>query len=183
MKNVGKAVENLFNGFIALALSLMAILVFGNVVLRYLFNSGITWSEEMARFLFIWLVLLGAVIAFKENSHLGVDMLVKRLSKPLKKIVFIISNVILLAVIYLVVEGSWKITLLNAGSTAPATGLPLTLIYGTGIIMGIGMGLIIIFKLYRVLFANEDVNKYMQIHESEEIITHVNTSGNKEVPR
>nr|WP_245247342.1 MULTISPECIES: TRAP transporter small permease [unclassified Paenibacillus] len=164
----------------------MAILVFGNVVLRYLFNSGITWSEEMARFLFIWLVLLGAVAAFKDNSHLGVDMLVKRLSKPLKKIVFIISNVILLFVLYLVVEGSWKITLLNAGSTAPATGLPLTLIYGTGIVMGVGMALIVIIKLYRILFANEDVNQYMQIHESEEMISHVSPSTshtNQEVSR
>lgn len=181
MKNVGKAVEHLFNGFIAFALSLMAILVFGNVVLRYLFNSGITWSEEMARFLFIWLVLLGAVAAFKDNSHLGVDMLTKRLSKPLKKIVFIISNLIVLLVLYLVVEGSWKITLLNSGSKAPATGLPITMIYGTGIVMGIGMAVIVIMKLYRVLFGIEDVNKYMQTHESEEMIAHVNPPANKEV--
>lgn len=183
MKNVGKAVEHLFNGFIAFALSLMAILVFGNVVLRYLFNSGITWSEEMARFLFIWLVLIGAVAAFKDNSHLGVDMLTKRLSKPLKMIVFIISNVIVLIVLFLVVEGSWKITLLNSGSTAPATGLPLTMIYGTGIVMGIGMAVIIILNVYRVLFGKENIDKYMRSQESEEMVTHVSSPSNKEVPR
>lgn len=183
MKNVGKAVEHLFNGFIAFALSLMAILVFGNVVLRYLFNSGITWSEEMARFLFIWLVLLGAVVALKDNAHLGVDMLTKRLSKPLKMIVFILSNIIVLIVLFLVVEGSWKITLLNSGSTAPATGLPITMIYGTGIVMGIGMAVIIILNLYRVLTGEEDIDKYMQSKESEEMVTHVSAPSNKEATR
>ncbi|WP_437125406.1 TRAP transporter small permease subunit, partial [Geobacillus thermoleovorans] len=44
----------------AATLAFMCILVFGNVVLRYGFNSGITWSEEMSRFLFIWMSFFGA---------------------------------------------------------------------------------------------------------------------------
>ncbi len=75
----------LINGLTAAFLAIMSILVFGNVVLRYAFNSGITWSEEMARFLFIWLILIGAISTLKDNQHLGVDMLVKRLSKTGKK--------------------------------------------------------------------------------------------------
>jgi len=48
---------------IAGLLALMVVLVFGNVVLRYVFNSGITMSEELSRWLFVWLIFLGAIIA------------------------------------------------------------------------------------------------------------------------
>ena len=48
---------------IVACLAVMAILVFGNVVLRYGFDSGIAVSEELSRLLFVWLVLLGAMLA------------------------------------------------------------------------------------------------------------------------
>ena len=64
---------------IALFLAIMVVLVFGNVVLRYGFNSGITVSEEVSRWLFVWLTFLGAIVALREYGHLGVDMLVRRL--------------------------------------------------------------------------------------------------------
>ena len=63
---------------IALFLAIMVVLVFGNVFLRYAFNSGITVSEEVSRWLFVWLTFLGAIVAMREHGHLGVDSLVKR---------------------------------------------------------------------------------------------------------
>ena len=58
----------------------MVILVFGNVVLRYGFNSGIAISEELSRWLLVWLTFLGAIVALREHAHLGVDTLVRALS-------------------------------------------------------------------------------------------------------
>ena len=57
----------------------MVVLVFGNVVLRYGFNSGISVSEEMSRWLFVWLTFLGGVVALHEHAHLGTEMLVGHL--------------------------------------------------------------------------------------------------------
>ena len=54
-----------------LFLAIMVVLVFGNVVLRYGFNSGIVFSEEVSRFLFMWLTLIGALIVLREHGHLG----------------------------------------------------------------------------------------------------------------
>ena len=54
----------------------MVVMVFGNVVLRYAFNSGIAVSEELSRWAFVWVTFLGAIIGLKENAHLGTDMLV-----------------------------------------------------------------------------------------------------------
>ena len=74
---------------IALCLAVMVVLVFGNVVLRYGFNSGIKISEELSRWLLVWLTFLGAIVAVREHSHLGVDSLVRMLSPAGKRICFI----------------------------------------------------------------------------------------------
>ena len=57
----------------------MVVLVFGNVVLRYAFNSGITVSEELSRWLFVWMTFVGAVVALRDHAHLGMDSVVSRL--------------------------------------------------------------------------------------------------------
>ncbi|MGY2938439.1 TRAP-type C4-dicarboxylate transport system permease small subunit [Bradyrhizobium sp. GM6.1] len=61
----------LLKGIIAACLAVMVVLVFGNVVLRYGFNSGIAISEELSRWLLVWLTFLGAVVAMREHAHLG----------------------------------------------------------------------------------------------------------------
>lgn len=137
----------LLNVLLAICLSFMWILVFVNVVLRYIFNSGITWSEEMARFLFIWLTFLGAIVALKDNEHLIIDLFVKRLPSFLRKIVYILSHVLVLYCLGLILIGSWEMTVLNANAYAPATGLPMSYVYGIGVVMSIGMGVIVLYNL------------------------------------
>lgn len=168
MKRISNWLKNSLNVLMAFSLAFMALLVFGNVVLRYAFNSGITWSEEMARFLFIWMIFLGSIGALKDNEHLGVDMLVKKLSPGLKKLAYVVSNLLVLYILWLVLDGSWKMTLLNMDSTAPATGLPLSFIYGIGVVMSVAMGLILIYNLYRALFEKGAIDKLTLMKESEE---------------
>jgi TRAP-type transport system small permease protein len=76
-----KKINDLFFKFaevtLVVMLSMMVVMVFGNVVLRYCFNDGIISSEELSRFLFIWITFLGAVVAMRENAHLGLDSVVR----------------------------------------------------------------------------------------------------------
>lgn len=171
MNKISKSLENTLNIIMALALAVMVVLVFGNVVLRYLFNSGITWSEEMSRYLFIWLTFLGAIGAFKNKEHLGVDMLIKRLPTKMKKVVIVISDLLILFVLFLVLDGSWKMTMINIDSKAPATGLPLAFVYGTGILVSISMGLMTIYNLYQVIFNKIKDEDLVKISDSEELIS------------
>lgn len=174
MEKLSRYLETTLNIFMAVALSLMVVLVFGNVVLRYFFNSGITWSEEMSRYLFVWLTFLGAIGAFKGNEHLGVDMLVKRLPTRMKKAALILSNLLMLFSLYLVLEGSWKMTMINMESKAPATGLPLAFVNGTGILVSLAMGLILINNLYKLLFNKIKDEDLILINDSEEMIDYRN---------
>jgi TRAP-type C4-dicarboxylate transport system permease small subunit len=143
----------------ALSLAVMSLLVFGNVILRYGFNSGITWSSEISRFLFIWLTFLGAIGALKDQKHLGVDLVVKKLPPTSRKVVYVISNFIILYILWLILDGSWKLTLSSVGSTAPATGISLSIIYVVGVVTSFAMGVIIITNLYHVLFKKASVEE------------------------
>ena len=86
----GKALEVL----VVTILSIMSCLVFLNVVLRYGFNSSINITEEVSRYLFVWLTFLGAILAFSENQHVSVTMLTERLSKTKRKILYLFTDVI-----------------------------------------------------------------------------------------
>ena len=97
----------------ALLLAIMVVLVFGNVVLRYAFNSGITVSEEMSRWLFVWLTFLGAIVALKEHGHLGTDMLVARLPVSGKKVCLVIGQLLMLFVTWLLFSGSLEQARIN----------------------------------------------------------------------
>src|SRR3712207_2352035 len=122
---------------IALFLAIMVVLVFGNVVLRYAFNSGITVSEEVSRWLFVWLTFLGAIIAVREHAHLGVDSLVKRLPPAGKRACLVVSQILMLYVTWLLLVGSWEQTMINWDVAAPASGLSTGLFYGVGVVFAI----------------------------------------------
>ena len=139
----------------------MSLLVFSNVVSRYIFDSSIPWANEMSRFFFVWLVFFGAIEALKSNEHMAVDLLVRKLPKTVRKILFVLIDVIILILLYMIFDGSIKITQMSITSPAPATGIPYAFTNGMGIILSVGMALIIITRLYSVLFRKVDADKYM----------------------
>ena len=106
---------------IAACLAVMVVLVFGNVVLRYGFNSGITVSEELSRWLLVWMTFLGAVVALRDHAHLGVDTLVRGCRVAGKRICFILSYLLMLYADWLLLAGSWKQMLITLDDRAPAT--------------------------------------------------------------
>ena len=154
---------------IALCLAVMVVLVFGNVVLRYVFNSGITISEELSRWLMVWLTFLGAIVALREHAHLGVDTLVRALPATGKRICFVLSYSLMLFADWLLLSGSWKQIIITAGDRAPATNLSVGLFYGAGLVFGISAGVILICDLARVLTGAASEEDLVAVRESEEL--------------
>jgi TRAP-type transport system small permease protein len=154
---------------IALCLAVMVVLVFGNVALRYLFNSGITVSEEISRLLFVWLTFLGAIIGMREHGHLGVDTLVQRLPSAGKKACLVLSLLLMLYVDWLLLQGSWEQTVINLDVAAPATGFSMALLYGVGVVFAASAGLILLHDLYRVLTGRISEAELVMVKESEEL--------------
>ncbi len=155
---------------IALLLAAMVVLVFGNVVARYGFNSGITLSEELSRWMFIWLTFLGAVIALKERGHLGMDMVVAKLPTAGKKICLVLGQVLMLYIVCLMFKGSWEQAVINAEVSAPVSGLPMAIVYVSGLVFSVMAGLIIAMDLYRVLAGKLQDEDLIMVQESEEAV-------------
>ncbi|WPO39784.1 TRAP transporter small permease [Tardiphaga sp. 42S5] len=152
----------------AVLLAAMVVLVFGNVVLRYVFNSGIAISEELSRWLFVWMVFLGAIVGLREHAHLGVDSFVKLLSPTGRKICYALSHMLMLYASVLLTEGSWKQTVLNWDTTAPASGLSVGLFYAAGLVFGVASIPILLHDLYRLLTGQLATSALIAISESEE---------------
>ena len=158
----------LLKGVIALCLAVMVVLVFGNVVLRYGFNSGITISEELSRWLLVWLTFLGAIVAVREHTHLGVDTLVRKLSPMGKRICFIINYCLMLYADWLLLAGSWRQTIINIDDRAPATGLSLGIFYFAGVVFGVSAGILLLYDLMRVVLGKANESDLVAVRESEE---------------
>jgi len=154
---------------IAICLAVMVVLVFGNVVLRYAFNSGITMSEELSRWLMVWLTFLGATVALREHAHLGVDTMVRALSATGKRICFVLSYGLMLYADWLLLSGSWQQTIITAGDRAPATNLSVGFFYAAGIVFGVSAGVILTYDLARVLTGAASEEDLVAVRESEEL--------------
>lgn len=129
----------------------MAILVFGNVVLRYGFNSGIVFSEEVSRFLFMWLTLIGALIVMKDHGHLGMNSLVSRLGERGQRICRFLADSLTLACCLLLVHGTWKQVIIGMDDHAPVTGIPMGIVQSALLISSIGMALVLAYGLWRLV--------------------------------
>lgn len=153
---------------IAAALAVMVVLVFGNVVMRYGFNSGIVVSEEVSRWLFIWGTFLGALVALREHGHLGADVVVSRLPAWGKKACFLVGHLVMLAILYMLFSGAMEQTRINWDVTAPTTGWSMAVVYLSAVVFAVLAGLILVVDLARLFTGQLAEDELVAVQESEE---------------
>jgi C4-dicarboxylate transporter, DctQ subunit len=100
-------VEKMEEGILSLLLASMTLLVFMEVVMRFVFNTGLLWAEELTLLLSAWMVLLGASYGIKKGTHIGVDALVRTFPDGLRRVVAIITAVLCVAYCGLFIYGAW----------------------------------------------------------------------------
>lgn len=169
-----KALERFIDRFfkllellIVLCMVAMVVMVFGNVVLRYGFNRGIDVSDEMARYFFIWLTYIGAMVAMREKGHLGVDTFVKHLGTGGKKLCLFLSEALMLGCNVLFFIGTWKMHGLQVSNVSPVVGISMIWIYGIGYVVGVVMSLMNLQVLWRLLTGQLREDELVQVIETE----------------
>jgi len=138
-------------GLLVLLLAAMVVMVFGNVVLRYLFDTGIDVSEELSRYFFVWLTFIGAVVVGRENAHLGVETLVARLGEKGRKVCMVLSDLFIIGCCIVFFWGTWQQAEINATNYAPITEISMLWVYGVGYFTSIGLGLMAFLRILRVV--------------------------------
>ena len=164
MRTLFKAIESL----LAMLLLGMVLMVFGNVLLRYAFNSGIQVSEELSRFCFIWLTFIGAIVAMRDGSHLGMDNFVTTLSRRGKLVCLAICQGLVLLCCGMLFWGTWNQHEINATTAAPVTGLSMIWVFGVAYLTSIAIALMALHTLWRIATGRIADHELIAISESEE---------------
>jgi TRAP-type C4-dicarboxylate transport system permease small subunit len=169
-------VQKLIDGYcralawlMVISLALMVIMVFGNVVMRYVFNSGLTLSEELSRWLFVWLTFMGGVVALNERAHLGTDTLISRLPRGGKKLCLLIALVLMLACCWLIFKGALEQVKINWDSTSAVMETSMGYFYASGMVFSILAAPVLVLQLFRLVTGQMSDNELVNISESEDV--------------
>ena len=138
--------------FLVLLLVLMTMDVLWGVLTRYAFGSQADWSEELARFLLIWIGLLGAAYAAGQKMHLAIDLLSPKLSVSSQRKLFIFINALIIVFVtaVLIIGGFQLIYLTNLlGQLSAALRIPMYLVYAVVPLSGV---LVVYYKIHDLLY-------------------------------
>jgi len=164
LDQVFKAVEAL----LAALLLGMVLMVFGNVVLRYAFNSGLVMSEELSRFFFVWLTFIGAIVAMRDGTHLGMDNVVNKLSRRGKLVSLTLCQGLVLLCCGMLFWGTWRQHEINATNMAPVTGLSMIWVFGVGYLTSAAIAVHALHKLWRIASGRITEHELVEIRDSED---------------
>lgn len=135
----------------AMALGAIVLLVFINVAMRYVLNTGLTWSEEVSVNLFVWVIFLGAILAALEGLHIKVDLLTNQLSPKLKKVFLVVANALVIFAMGVLVQGGLQVVEVTKRNVSAATGIPFSWISVSLVLFAVCVIAITLYQTYRDL--------------------------------
>ena len=140
-------ISNCYKNALILMTSSMFLIVGSNVFCRFFLNSSIGWADEMSRFIFIWISFLGAVWAYVESEHVGLNFLVSKIpSRKIQLLVALISEFLILLVCIIIAYYGY-IVANSATNVSPALYLPMKYIYAVVPVSGLMLVLICLAKI------------------------------------
>ena len=138
-----------------LLLTILLLVVGAQIFARYVLNHSLFWSEELARYLFIYLVFLGAAIVLRREGHIQVSFFVEQLSPRLRRAVAVLGDLLLLGFAGIVFTQSVRLAAMVWTVPTAALLIPWTLVY-LGIVLGMGAMVLVILGTLRSHFTGRN---------------------------
>jgi C4-dicarboxylate transporter DctQ subunit len=168
---IGRIVNRLEEGAIALLLAAMVLVAFVQVVLRYLFASGFVWALELTTYLFAWLVLFGMSYGVKVSLHLGVDALLRLVPPRARRVLVLLTVAACMAYAGILFFGAWEYVakMYKIGIGAEELPLPRWLLYSI-----LPIGLVLLFLRFaqagwQVITGERET--LISAHEAEDLVS------------
>jgi TRAP-type transport system small permease protein len=120
-------------------IALILLLVVVQVVMRYVFNSPLTWSEELAVYLMVWMTFIGSVICMRDKEHIEVTVLVAYLPAGLQQAAMIFSRLASAIFLLIVIYYGAQLVLENRVVTSAANKINMGLVYSIIPLSSLGM--------------------------------------------
>lgn len=142
--------EKLEEGFLVLTMVAMVLLIFVQVISRYLFEASLSWSEELARYVHIWQIWIGASFAVRKREHIKVEAFKNLFNETGKKVIELISIILWFALaVFLAIAGTDLVTtIFTRGQSSPAMQMPMWAIYSAIPLGGLLMSIRLIQQVY-----------------------------------
>lgn len=151
LKALIKVKDALLNIYLWVAAAMLAVLILScliQVVARYLLPSSPPWTEELARFAFIWSSSLGAAVALERGLHAAITVVVDRMPAPLRKAVRALTLLIILALSGLIGWSGALLSIATRTTPSPSLRLPMIYVHSAVAFCGLGMGISALCSLF-----------------------------------
>lgn len=116
-------------GFTMILLVIMVLLVFFQIVSRAMFSTSFSWTNELARYMMVWLAFLGGGIAFQHRAHIGIEAIVERFSGKSRKFIQLVVMVICIVFFVILIVTGLEFTTSSMTQSSPALNIPMGLVY------------------------------------------------------
>jgi TRAP-type C4-dicarboxylate transport system permease small subunit len=151
LDKLNRAVELTSAGMLAV----MVIVIFLQVIFRSVIKSAIPWSEELARYLMVWITFLGASIAVKRQGHIGVAALIRILSPSNKRRACLLANALSMVFFAAMIVLGYSILGIVQPQLSPAIELSMAVPYSAILAGGTLMLLYSLYDFIKVFRAQE----------------------------
>ena len=156
MEKLRNTLNKLLNLLAGLSMTVMVVLTAYQVIVRYIFNSPSTWSEELVGYLFGWSTMLGATIVSGERGHMNIPVLIDRFNPTMRKAFHIFAEVI--AFIFsaaILVFGGFQVSKLAMGQQTSSLGVAVGVFYWVMPVCGV---IILVYSVLNIIgIANDSI--------------------------
>ena len=171
---MGRLLDLVSSSFIKLLEVIMVLMMIGmlilvgmNVFLRIGANSGIDYAEEIPRFMFIWLTFCGAVVAMKQNTHINVSMFVHMVGRPVQKLFYGITQVLVLICGAYMTYGTAMLHDIIYLNASPVLQISTLWVFGVTYIAGPALTLIALANLIRLALGRVTDKELAEKHDDD----------------
>lgn len=120
--------NKILSAVITVLFTLLVLVTFGQVIFRYLIGYSLYWSEEAARYLFVWITFLGSAVALQKGVHIGFDVLLEEFPPKIRRWVLLSGDVSVIAFLLFLTYQGIQMARVNMIQQSPALELPMGLI-------------------------------------------------------
>ncbi len=138
---------------IGILMGIMVVDIFYQVVLRYVFRNANTWSDELARYSMMWIVMLGSPVVFRRNQHIKVDLFIEKVPPKFRKIIKFTLYVVMIFYLAVLFKGGLTMTINASVQLSPGMELNMAVMYASILIGTVLMILYILENMFKELFA------------------------------
>ena len=151
MRNI---IDSIIRVLCTAIMGIMVVAVCWQVITRYVLNNPSTVTEEALRYLLVWTTMVGAAYAYGKRKHLSINILLKKVSAPVQKIVDIgVQCLVIVFCIVVMIMGGLRLCATAADQSSAALGIPMPYIYSCLLVGAV------LFIFYALIFIWEDVKE------------------------